>query len=89
MSVRSLEDWFVPKTANPNPLSGVRVLVRSDLNVPLDGDQITDDTRVRASLGTLQRLQKAGARVIVASHLGRPKGRVVKDLSLAPVAESV
>ena len=89
MSVRSLEDWFVAKTAPPKPLSGVRVLVRSDLNVPLDGDQITDDTRVRASLGTIERLRKAGARVIVASHLGRPKGRIVEDLSLAPVAEAL
>lgn len=68
-------------------LSGVRVLVRSDLNVPLDASGITDDGRVRASLPTLQRLVDANARVVVASHLGRPKGQVRAELSLAPVAQ--
>lgn len=68
-------------------LRGKRVLVRADLNVPLDGTTITDDGRVRASLPTLQKLLAAGARVIVMAHLGRPKGAVDPKYSLAPVAQ--
>lgn len=67
-------------------LSGARVLVRSDLNVPMDGGHITDDGRIRASVPTLQQLVEAGARVVVAAHLGRPKGEHRPELSLAPVA---
>jgi len=70
-------------------LAGRRVLVRSDLNVPLDGTIITDDGRVRASLPTWQRLLDAGARVVVCAHLGRPKGVPDEKYSLAPVAERV
>lgn len=66
-------------------LRGRRVLVRSDLNVPLDGGTITDDGRIRASLPTWRRLLDAGARVIVVSHLGRPKGAPEERYSLAPV----
>ncbi|MEQ8834461.1 MAG: phosphoglycerate kinase [Miltoncostaeaceae bacterium] len=65
---------------------GARVLVRADLNVPLDGGRITDDARIVASVPTLRRLLAAGASVAVCSHLGRPKGRRVQDLSLAPCA---
>ncbi|AOS63140.1 phosphoglycerate kinase [Actinoalloteichus hymeniacidonis] len=65
---------------------GRRVLVRADLNVPLDGARITDDGRVRASLPTLSKLIEAGARVVVAAHLGRPKGVPDEKFSLAPVA---
>jgi phosphoglycerate kinase len=65
---------------------GQRVLVRADLNVPLDDERITDDTRIRASLPTLRALRDAGARIAVMSHLGRPKGKVVPELSLRPVA---
>ncbi|HEX5511415.1 MAG TPA: phosphoglycerate kinase [Actinomycetales bacterium] len=68
-------------------LRGKRVLVRSDLNVPLDRTTITDDGRIRASLPTIQRLVDAGARVIVTAHLGRPKGAPDPKYSLAPVAE--
>ncbi len=67
-------------------VSGRRVLVRADLNVPLDGDKITDDGRVRASVPTLKALVDAGARVLVAAHLGRPKGEFDPKFSLAPVA---
>ncbi|GAA3548690.1 phosphoglycerate kinase [Aeromicrobium flavum] len=67
-------------------LKGKRVLVRSDLNVPLDGATITDDGRVRASVPTIQRLVDEGARVIVLAHLGRPKGEPDPQYSLAPVA---
>ncbi|HEY8371607.1 MAG TPA: phosphoglycerate kinase [Pseudonocardiaceae bacterium] len=65
---------------------GRRVLVRADLNVPLDGDRITDDGRVRASLPTIRALAEAGARVVVTAHLGRPKGEPDPKYSLAPVA---
>ena len=68
-------------------LRGKRVLVRSDLNVPLDGDTITDDGRIRASVPTITALTEAGARVIVCAHLGRPKGAPDPKYSLAPVAE--
>lgn len=67
-------------------LRGRRVLVRSDLNVPLDDRTITDDGRIRASLPTLERLAGAGARVLVAAHLGRPDGAPDPAYSLAPVA---
>lgn len=65
---------------------GKRVLVRSDLNVPLDGDRITDDGRIRASVPTIKQLADAGARVVVCAHLGRPKGAPDPAYSLAPVA---
>ena len=67
-------------------LSGRTVLVRSDLNVPLDGTTITDDGRIRASVPTIERLRSGGARVLVCAHLGRPKGVADPALSLAPVA---
>ncbi len=67
-------------------LRGKRVLVRSDLNVPLDGDRITDDGRIRASLPTIRALADKGARVVVVAHLGRPKGEPDAKYSLAPVA---
>ena len=67
-------------------LRGTRVLVRCDLNVPLDGARITDDGRIRASLPTLQRLRAGGARVTVLSHLGRPNGAPDPRYSLEPVA---
>ncbi len=67
-------------------LAGKKVLVRSDLNVPLDGTTITDDGRVRASVPTIQRLLDAGASVIVMAHLGRPAGAPEAKYSLAPAA---
>jgi phosphoglycerate kinase len=68
-------------------LKGKRVLVRSDLNVPLDGTTITDDGRIRASVPTLLELSDAGARVVVTAHLGRPKGSPDPAYSLRPVSE--
>ena len=67
-------------------LTGKKVLVRSDLNVPLDGTTITDDGRVRASVATIQALLDAGAAVIVTAHLGRPGGEPTPEFSLAPAA---
>jgi phosphoglycerate kinase len=73
--------------ADLGDLHGKKVLVRSDLNVPLDGKTITDDGRVRASVPTIQQLRDAGAAVIVVSHLGRPKGAPEDKYSLEPVAK--
>ncbi len=72
--------------ADTGELRGKRVLVRSDLNVPLDGGTITDDGRVRASVPTIQKLVAAGARVVVMAHLGRPDGAPEAKYSLGPVA---
>ena len=63
-----------------------RVFCRVDFNVPMEGNRITDDTRIRAALPTIQYLIREGAKVILASHLGRPKGKVVEELRLDPVA---
>ena len=68
-------------------LGGLRVLVRSDLNVPIKDETIGDDGRIRASLPTLIKLAKAGAKVIVTAHLGRPKGKPNPEFTLAPVAK--
>lgn len=67
-------------------LRGRTVVVRADLNVPLEGDEVVDDQRIRASVATLTILLDAGARVVLLSHLGRPKGRPDPRYSLAPVA---
>ncbi len=68
-------------------LKGKRVLIRCDFNVPLDGDTITDDGRIKAALPTLTQLKDAGAKVIVLAHLGRPKGAPEPKYSVAPAAK--
>ncbi len=79
--MKLIDDWVAT-----GDLRGKRVLVRSDLNVPLEGTTITDDGRIRASVPTIKKLADAGARVVVTAHLGRPKGSPDPAYSLAPVA---
>jgi len=75
------------KTIRDVEVEGKRVFLRADLNVPLDDGRITDDTRIRASLPTIVNLLERGATVVLASHLGRPKGKVNEALRLRPIAE--
>ena len=75
------------KTVRDVDVGGRRVFVRADLNVPIDDGRITDDTRIRASLPTIVNLLERGATVILASHLGRPKGKVNDALRLKPIAD--
>ena len=77
----------LPGVESLGDLTGKRVLVRSDLNVPLDGSRITDDGRIRASVPQIKALLEAGAKVVVCAHLGRPKGSPDPKYSLRPVAE--
>jgi phosphoglycerate kinase len=74
------------QTIDDFAVEGLRVLVRADLNVPLDGGRIADDGRIRASLPTLAALRARGAKVVVCAHLGRPGGKPDPRYSLAPVA---
>jgi phosphoglycerate kinase len=75
------------QTVRDVDVAGKRVFLRADLNVPLDDGKITDDTRIRASLPTIVYLLERGASVVLASHLGRPKGKVNDALRLKPVAD--
>lgn len=75
------------KTIRDVDLQGRRVLMRVDFNVPVEGGVITDDTRIRAALPTIRAVLDAGASLVLMSHLGRPKGKVDPQYSLAPVAE--
>jgi phosphoglycerate kinase len=81
IQIRTLSDVTIPR--------GARVFYRVDYNVPLDGARITDATRIEETLPTLRLLRDAGARVVIASHLGRPKGERKPKYSLAPVREKL
>lgn len=83
MTVKTIDDLL------SDGVEGRHILVRADLNVPLDNGEITDPGRIDASVPTLRRLLDAGARVIVAAHLGRPKGEANPEFSLGPVAEAL
>ena len=75
----------IPTLEDLGDVSGKRVLLRTDFNVPLDGTTITDDFRIRAALPTIEWLSARGAEVVCASHLGRPKGKPTPEFSMAPV----
>src|SRR5437763_3777329 len=77
IKIRTLDDLALT--------SGARVFYRADYNVPLDGARITDATRIEETLPTLRRLRQAGCSLVIASHLGRPKGERKPKYSLAPV----
>src|ERR1043166_7647356 len=77
IKIRTLDDLRLPRDA--------RVFYRVDYNVPLDGDRITDATRIEETLPTLRILRDSGARIVIASHLGRPKGQRKEKYSLAPI----
>ena len=80
---------FSKQTIKDVDVKGKRVLVRVDFNVPLDGESVVDDTRVRAAMPTLRYLVDRGAKVIIASHLGRPKGEPDPRFSLKPVRRTL
>ena len=80
---------FAKKSVKDVDVKGKRVLVRVDFNVPIDGESVVDDTRVRAAMPTLRYLVDQGARVIIASHLGRPKGEPDPKYSLKPVRRTL
>ena len=75
------------KTIRDIDVNGKRVLLRVDYNVPMENGRITDDTRIRATLPTINYLLKEKARVVLCTHLGRPGGKIVDELRLTPIAE--
>ena len=88
ISIHLKEDLYIEqKSVKDIDVKGKRVFCRVDFNVPMQDGKITDETRIHAALPTIQYLMEQGAKVILASHLGRPKGQVVEELRLTPVAK--
>lgn len=85
MALRTLTKLIKDKSA----IRGKTVLVRLDLNVPMQGGRITDDTRIRRAIATIEALLWVDAKVVILSHFGRPKGKYVTDMSLAPIADGL
>src|ERR1700744_1105564 len=77
------------KTLDQADLQGKRALVRVDFNVPMEDGKVTDDTRLRAAVPTIEKLRKGGAKVILLAHFDRPKGKVVASMSLRPIADAL
>ena len=77
------------KTIRDIELNGKRVFCRVDFNVPMEDGAVTDDTRIRAALPTIEYMTEAGAKVILASHLGRPKGEVKEEMRLTPAGDKL
>ena len=82
-----MRPWF--RTLDDLDVKGARVLVRADLNVPMEDGKVTDATRIERQAPTIRELADKGARVIVLSHFDRPKGKVVPALSLKPVVRAL
>ena len=87
-TIRGCKGTLSKLTVRDIPVEGKRVFVRVDFNVPLSPEgEVLDDTKIRVTIPTIRYLLEKGSKIILASHLGRPKGRVVKELCMAPVAE--